>query len=140
MSLILASLPPEKINKQSSRARHPTGTSTALNISSSSRIVDVLLWQARGFGHNHPCLEGNPNPGQAINLWGSGGSEHSAQVSARIITFARTHPDSLYSMFLHVKMKALVQSVRFIVFSILDSLVADHRDGLSFKLELLLPI
>jgi DNA repair/transcription protein MET18/MMS19 len=32
-------------------------------------------------------------------------------------------------MFIHVKPKSLVQSVRFIVFSVLDSLVASHREG-----------
>lgn len=36
----------------------------------------------------------------------------------------------IYSMFQYVRPKALVQSIRFIVFSILDSLVANHRDGL----------
>jgi len=33
-------------------------------------------------------------------------------------------------MFIHVKPKTLVQSVRFVLFSILDSLVAKHRDGM----------
>lgn len=33
------------------------------------------------------------------------------------------------SLFLYVKMKSLVQSVRFKVYSIIDSLMARHRDG-----------
>lgn len=34
-----------------------------------------------------------------------------------------------YRLFQHVKMKAIVQDVRFKVFSIIDSLMAYHRDG-----------
>ena len=34
-----------------------------------------------------------------------------------------------FSLFRHVKMKALVQAQRFIVYGIIDGLVARHRDG-----------
>lgn len=33
-------------------------------------------------------------------------------------------------MFAHVKMRALVQSQRFNVYTVIDSLVASHREGL----------
>ena len=35
----------------------------------------------------------------------------------------------MYSIFDNIKMKAMVQSLRFLVFKIIDILMAKHRDG-----------
>ncbi|KAJ7509674.1 ARM repeat-containing protein [Mycena galericulata] len=46
----------------------------------------------------------------------------------------------LKAVFTHVNMRALVQSVRFLVFSIIDGLIAHHRDTLKgMKSEFILP-
>ncbi len=42
----------------------------------------------------------------------------------------RNEPDNCHcSLFTHVKMKVLVQSVRLVVYSIIDNFMARHRDG-----------
>ena len=38
----------------------------------------------------------------------------------------------LLSLFQHVKMRVLVQAQRFVVFSIIDNLVARHREGVLY--------
>jgi len=44
-----------------------------------------------------------------------------------------------FRLFAHVKMQALVQAQRFIVFSIFDSLMARQRDGRFFSIVLVKP-
>jgi len=64
------------------------------------------------------------------------GPKHSSEVLSYLFV---SYKVSLIhsSMFIHVKPKTLVQSVRFVLFSILDSLVAKHRDGMHLPSGLL---
>ncbi|KXN90718.1 hypothetical protein AN958_04003 [Leucoagaricus sp. SymC.cos] len=95
LSLILASLPADKINKQSTRV---LSTFYCGKLEDSGTIV--------------PALKG-------------------IQSLVKLPTCSAIEVQAiLRSMFIHVKPKTLVQSVRFVVFSIVDSLVANHRDVL----------
>ncbi|KIP04531.1 hypothetical protein PHLGIDRAFT_191607 [Phlebiopsis gigantea 11061_1 CR5-6] len=54
-------------------------------------------------------------------------------LNSLVVQPALTSPDAVdvvKALFMHVKMRALVQSQRFIVYSIIDSLVAKHREAL----------
>lgn len=95
LSLVLASLAEDKINKQSTRV---LSTFYCGKLEDSGTII--------------PALSG-------------------IQTLVKLPTCSALEVQSiLRSMFVHVKPKTLVQSVRFVIFSILDSLVANHRDVL----------
>ncbi|XP_006461777.1 hypothetical protein AGABI2DRAFT_185880 [Agaricus bisporus var. bisporus H97] len=95
LSLILASLPTEKVNKQSTRV-----------------LSTFYCGKLEDFGTVIPALKG-------------------IQTLVKLPTCSALEVQSiLRSMFSHVRVKGLVQSVRFVVFSILDSLVANHREVL----------
>jgi len=95
----------------------------------SPRPVNVLLWKAGRFGDHNPSTRGYFDFDKAADVHSSRGPKHSSEVFNYL--FASSKVFLIYlSMFLHVKPKTLVQSVRFVIFSILDSLVAKYRDGM----------
>lgn len=80
LSLILASLPTEKVNKQSSGLTSSIIVGENIQLFVSSRTLDFLLWQARRFWDRYTSLEGDTNFGQAADMLGSRSSEYIAQV------------------------------------------------------------
>jgi len=95
----------------------------------SSCPVSILLWKARRFGDHNPITQRYFDFDQAADMHSTRGPKHSSEVLNYLFLSSKVFLIHS-SMFIHVKPKTLVQSVRFVLFSILDSLVAKHRDGM----------
>ena len=134
LSLVLARCPPEKLNRQSGTSSQYCNMHPILNLClfPSPRSGDLLLWKVRRHRDNHTRPEriGNTHKVACIRLDRCFGGGQGVRDFNEFVMLMIDVPLLRKSrIFEHVKMKVLVQSQRFMVFTIVDNLVARHREG-----------
>ena len=136
LSLVISRCPPERINRQSSTSSAVLKGYKPNKLASAKVLVKFMSEKLDDTDTIIPALKGLASlvtlPAftsvEAVDVMKAYG--YSRIFIVKIVT------KSFHSLFAHVKMKTLAQSQRFTVYTIIDSLVAKHREGNSAEYAL----